>query len=405
MILRLALRNAHRDLRRSLLTGGMIACCVGLMLVGITWVDGAMDMIVRNLLEEHGHVRVVHEDYLRKERMVTLRATVADAPALAATLRTLPEVSSCSERIKFGAMIDLGGTVQEAGLVHAVDPALEAGFPPISSDLVEGRAPAAGEEIVLGSFMARRLGAKLGDTVTLVTNDLHGSLRGQNARVVGLFDRGAKLQNRGAVVSLALARRFLDMEGLATELVLFGAAGRMNELKQPVSTALSDRKELRVQDWQEASGLGPVMFMVGKFMAVIALILGTLAGLGVLNTMLMAVLERTPEIGLLAAMGLRPRRILALFLVEAMVLGIVGGSLGALVGYGGSYVMATRGIAIDSRELEGIPMAIPDRMRSKLSTGAVVQAWMLGVTVAVLASFWPAWVASHMDPVRALRKL
>lgn len=406
MIVGLAMRNARRDLRRSLLTGGMVACCVALMLVGITWLDGAMGMIVDGLLERHGHVRVIHRDYLRKERMATLRATVDGAGALAARLRALPGVASCGERIRFGAMLDHGGTVQEAGLVLAVDPVAEASLPALSGDLVQGRALRPdGAEIVLGVFLARRLGVVLGDTVTLVGNDVHGSLRGLNLKVVGLFDGGTRLQNRGSVLPIAAARSFLDMQGQATELVLFGERGRLDGLKEPVLAASGDRADLVVQDWREASGLGPVMFMVGKFMAIFALILGGIAGLGVLNTMLMAALERTPEIGLLSAMGMRPRRILALFLVEALALGILGGTLGAIFGTAGSYVLATRGIEIDRRELEGFPMAVPDRIRGKLSVGGIAQAWMLGVVVAVCASLWPAWVASRMDPVRALRKV
>jgi ABC-type antimicrobial peptide transport system permease subunit len=173
-------------------------------------------------------------------------------------------------------------------------------------------------------------------------------------------------------------------------------------LQQKVMAAAGE--ERLVRSWQQAQPQMAEMLKMGETQSVVMLgIIFFLAGFGVLNTMLMSVFERTRELGVMMALGTRPLRLIQLIVTESLLLAVVGAVVGGLLGGGLDYLLCTTGVNLGYGDLDLNGVVFPERIKGIFRPSQVVLVLSMMMSVTVLASLWPAWRASRLNPVNAMK--
>ena len=317
--------------------------------------------------------------------LVVVRAGVSDRltssldAGLAGKLRRIPGVRDAA-----GSLMD-AVSFEEANLVSVLVNGWEAGsllFKGIR--LLDGRPFRADEPkgAMLGRFLALNLGKKVGDPVNIV---------GEPFRVVGIFESDNLLENGGLIIPLKAHQKMMGREGQVTGFVVAAEhpddRAALDDLGKRIERELPGTAVSPARDYVQ----GDMQIRLAKTMAwstsVVALLLGAL---GVLNTMVMAVFERTREIGILRALGWKRRRVLALILGESLALGLIGALLGTGLAFAGVRALA----------------ALPSTggfISPHLPPAAVAVGLGLGVSLSVVGGLYPALRGAGLDPTEALR--
>jgi putative ABC transport system permease protein len=263
---------------------------------------------------------------------------------------------------------------------------------PLSADDPEG--------ILLGQGLAANLGAAVGDKVVVLANTRSGAISGVDAHVRGFFATASKAYDDAAVrMPLPLAQRLLRTEAVHTWAILGHDTESANAMVKTLDRALAG-KHLQVVPWyQMADFYQKASELFSKQFAVMKLIIATIIVLSISNTLMMNLLERTTEIGTALALGTRRRAILADLLIEGAILGLIGGLIGVGIG-----VLAAKTISHF-----GIPLPSPPGQSREytgkifVSLGLSTEAVVLAVVTVFAASIYPAWRASRLVIVDALR--
>jgi len=340
ILARLALRNLLRQRRRTALTlmvvvAGFLALSLAGGFMAQTF-QGLSDGAIRGGL---GHLQVMAPGALEGDEAQSLEKALPDGEALAARLRRDPAVVEVLPRIQFMGLLS-SGPKSVAFLGTAVDPALEPRHMACLDSLKDGaKAPGgagsrwlsadpAAREVILGTGLARSLGASVGSLLTLMSTTRDGALNAVDVEVVGLQDQGLReLNDRVLTVGLATAVQLLDAGPARSRLSLV--------LKHPGDTAAEQARlqallpDTAVKPWFElASFYRQVKLLYFAIFGFMGLVLFLVVLLATANTLLMSVMERVREFGVLRAMGLRPSQLLSLLQWEGAFLGLLGSVLG-----------------------------------------------------------------------------
>ncbi len=340
ILARLALRNLLRQRRRTALTlmvvvAGFLALSLAGGFMAQTF-QGLADGAIRGGL---GHLQVMPREAGGGDEAQSLEQSLPDGEALAARLRGDPAVAEVLPRIQFMGLLS-SGAKSVAFLGTAVDPALEPKYMACAEALKGGAqvpggagsrwlsADPAAREVILGVGLARALGASVGGSLTLMSTTREGALNAVDVDVAGLQDLGLReLNDRFLTVSLATANQLLDAGPARSRLSVV--------LKRPQDTVAEQARlqvllpETSVQPWFElASFYRQVKLLYVAIFGFMGLVLFLIVLLATANTLLMSVLERVREFGVLRAMGLQPQQLLALLQWEGAFLGVLGSALG-----------------------------------------------------------------------------
>ncbi len=418
LIVRLAGRNLRRQLRRSLLTASAVVLGVGLLMFVRAWEAGAHVMYVESATRMGtGHVAMEHpafmgsrelEDRIPASTLARIREAVAGAADPGDLLAVLPRIT-------------VGGLGQSASSsiplqVSGVDPGAEA---PVSFfvDKVEaGRylEPDDRLEAVVGAGVADRLRLELGSRLVLMVQGVDGELESQLVRVEGIFRTGIPEVDRGVVhLPLATAQGWLGMEEDVTSVNVVLASDRHTEpVARAVRSALVEdgvgEDQVAVRPWWEAMpDLHAGLRADAVQTYIMLLVLLGIVGLAVVNSVLMAVLYRTREFGVLRALGLNRRAVVGMVMVEGTLLtlvsGILGMGLGLLISLGVfrngldiSVLLSEGDLAFGGAVIDPVIFPVVQRV-DVLAIFAIV------VTIGILASIYPAWQASRIAPDEAMK--
>ncbi len=247
------------------------------------------------------------------------------------------------------------------------------------------------------------MNTQVGDRITLIGRSTHNQMRQRTMTVIGIYDIGvAALEQQTTYISLAEAQTLYDLPGQTTEVVV-----TLKKIGQepPVVTALTPFLQGdEIQTWAQAfPELQTAMSSKNGAMSIFSVIMLLIAGIGVINLLLMAVYERTREIGLLGAMGMRPRQIMTLFIIEGAMLGLVGVLAGAVLGIGLNGFFGV--VGMDFTQYAGLSdyMAlITGKVYTSLALGSMLSRGLPVLVIAVLAALYPAREASRHEPAEAL---
>ncbi|GAA6735023.1 ABC transporter permease [Thermus oshimai] len=393
---RLAWRNLLRTPGRSLTTLGVVALVVFLSLLFLSVYAGAFDAFLRLLLERTGHLVVRVEGYREKEDLEGLAFT---PPPL-----DLPPGATLEGALE-GAALLIAGERSRAVSLTGLEP--EA-FRREKRALSAGRLPEAPGEALLGEALARALRVGLGDEVVAYAPGGLG-LGVYPFRVVGLLDLPeTQLEARTLLVPLEDAQLLLAPGRVTLLRVWLPGVGLyemapLEALKGELSPRLPG---LSVETWLEANPLYAALLpLYDVVMGVYVGIFFALAGLILLNALYLSLVERIREFGLLAALGLTGRRVMALVLWESLLLVGVGAGVGLLLGLGVHLTLADGfRLPLPQALLEQYrEFGLPEVLYGRLSPKDLLLTLGYAVGVAVLAALWPAYLASRLEPVEAMR--
>lgn len=405
MLLSMALRNALRNRRRSLLTATMVMLGVACLTVAMSWLEGFFGSTIDMAANLAGHVRVVDADYAKREQLNPLHENIAVSGPLEEAIRAVPGVVAVHPRISMGVTATVGDEIgEEFGLVQGGPVALFEGPLGIGGKLAEGRMLAGDDEAVVGKKLVEKVGAKLGDELVILGQTQDGSMSPAKVTIVGIADLGNAMQNRQIFLTLEKVRYMADIPDGAVELSVYtedrdDAAELAATLK-----ALPALEGKDVRSWDQRPPFDQVMGLLGTVKGIAAFVMVFITGLGVLNTMLMSVLERTAEIGVMRAMGLRKRQVVTLFVLEALGISAIGGVLGAVLGGLGGYWLQVHGVDL-GKVVDKLPATIPmnSTIYGKVTPDILLMAVLLGLAMAVVGGVVPALRASRIEPIEAMR--
>jgi putative ABC transport system permease protein len=419
-ILKIALRNLARFHRRTLLTSTLITLGIVAVLLFMATAGSFKAMMIGQFTDAVlGHLEVHRRGYVASIDTLPLNLNIQPAMVqkVEQALDKLDAVEAYSERVKLGAMFS-NFTETTSVRVNGVDPEKEAATTPLMPGrIVEGKwegAQLKPGEILIPTLLARGMNVKLGDTVVLVATNREGSVNGKTFTVGGIMEAVSGPSGRDAYIHVNDARSLLRMtQPEVSEIVIrLKNPARLDQVYEQLSLGLTsvagkDKKPnmekkagggggLEVHTWAALSPFSNIAKMIDLLTLFIKIMLVSIVLVSILNVMIMAVYERIREIGTIAAIGTPPRRILALFLTEGLLLGLGGAALGTAVSLAAIYALNVWKLTFNFGMQQGLLLSPSISVRDVAIIAGLV------VLMALLASLQPAWKASRMDPVRAL---
>ncbi|MFC1476992.1 ABC transporter permease [candidate division KSB1 bacterium] len=407
LIIKLAYRNVFRNFRRSLLTFLAISIGIAIALIFIGFSIGAERQSVKISVDTNtGHVKVHQAGYLDDELTLTLDHTIGNYREVLRKLGSRPDVESYAERILFPASLTDG--IDELKLNGiGIHPDREHETFNIGAKLVQGSMIQPGDEkMLLTETIAKLFSVKPGDYLTLVARTKYGTINALDMEIGGLLRIGnAEVDNQYFFIPLDVAQEFLEMEDMVTEVTVMGTSMENADRIAAGIREILDGSNYDVVTWEYmARDLIRLYRLRAKARFLMNFILFLMASASVMNTMLMSIFERTSEIGTMMAMGFRKGRIMLLFIVEAMYLGIFGSLVGCVLGGAFTFYYKTHGIAVSTFFEEGMGnLPVGQYIYTEMTYGYLIAVFLLGIFIAAGSAAYPAYKGANMEPSDALR--
>lgn len=402
LTLRLAWRNIFRQKRRMILTVLTMFGGFTLSAISIGWTDGTynniIDMFTRNSL---GHIQVHARGYLDRP---SLYKNIADYQTMGATIDSLPGVEAWTPRLYSAGLSSVGDKTAGVRII-GIDPSREEAATRFSRKIIDGRpaAATAAREAVIGKGVARRLKAAVGDSIVIVSQAADGSIANDIYALIGIVESGDAIADQSSFyLHLRDAQDLLVLNGRVHELVII--VSHLDE----VAAVTAEIRGLVVVDaydvapWQEFARSFYVAMKADKRGSWIMLFVVILiVAIGVLNTVLMTVLERTREYGVLRAVGTRPVQLFRLVLYEVTIMAVIGIGIGSGLSLALNSFLSTHGVAMPlAFTYGGIEFS---RYYSEVSAHSIYIPALTVLFSALIVSIFPALKASRIAPARALR--
>ena len=402
MLLKIAFRNVFRQRRRTILTALTICGGFTLAALSIGLSDGTyaevIDLFTRNRL---GHIQIHAAGYLDKP---SLYKNIPDFTAVGSRIQNLAEVEAWAPRLYSAGLVSVRD--KSAGVqIIGIDPEREMRATRFDKKIFRGNIflQNALPEAIMGKGLAKVLHAEVGDEVVIVSQAADGSIADALYHLAGIVDSGDDLSDRMAFyLPLAEAQSLLVLPDRAHEIiVIVNDLGHVKQATQQIRMALGD-SSLAVAPWQEfARSFYEAMELdqQGNWISIFIILL--IVAIGVLNTVLMSVLERTREYGVLKAVGTQPAQIFKLVIFEVNFITLASVLAGAALSLLLNLVLSQHGIALPQAftfagvEFKEIYSEV--NLRSLLIPGLTV------ILAANVVSLFPSFKAAHTEPARAMR--
>mgnify|MGYP000642475461 CR=1 FL=1 len=412
-LLRIAARNLRKNLRRTLITGSAIAGGLALLIWTGNLQEGSYSSLIRRGVSTMaGHVVVQAEGYQAEQDMHMLveGAESTEGEVQAALSAVAPDARVASRVLVQGLLQSTRNTSGVA--LVGIEPSAEATVSDWHEKVVDGGEWLADDDtqgVLLGEKLAESLEVELGDKVVLMAQG-EDEVVHRLFRVRGLLRTGvADIDGFMALATLPAAQAALERPGAATMVTIhLDDPALVPEVRTAVAGAMGERK-VEVLPWQEAL---PEMYQFTvldrQSAQAMFFIIGVIVAMGVLNTVLMSVMERVREFGVMLALGTRPRQIFRIILYEGIVLGFLATSVGLALGIlttlpGMHWGIDFGAMMGDNVEVAGVTMdaMVYPEWDWGGTFGSCAIAWLM----TVLAALWPAWHASRLEPVQAMRQV
>jgi putative ABC transport system permease protein len=409
-IFKLAVRNLWRYKRRTLLTSALICLGVVAVLMFVSISGSFKSMMVGQITDSMlGQIQIHAQGYLSSIESLPLDRNMRPKQVDEAVkvLETLPQVEAYSKRIRLGAMFSNFSETTNVRLT-GVDPERELATVPMLVDrVIQGEAEGLLEkgEIVVPELIARGLKVKVGDTVVLVATNKDGSVNGQPFVIRSVLEGISGPGGRDGLIHIDDARSLLRLSGDEVSEIAIRLSGmeQVGEVLAALDSRLGSRENdngrpvFEVHSWESLSPFFNIARMIDLMTLFIKIMLVAIVLVSIMNVMIMAVYERINEIGTIAAIGTVPGRILSLFVAEGFLLGVLGSVIGVIISVAGVVAMNVTRVSFDFGRQKGLELAPTIQVQDVLLVMGIV------IIIAVLASLQPAWKASRMDPITALR--
>jgi len=407
----MAWRSLWRRKRRTLITAGSVG--FGFLLAYTFTAMG--DYIYTNMIDTsakmgYGHVTLEPPGY---NDSPSLDKRLGDAQAVRDSALKVKNVRDAIVRITGQAMF-ASASKNIGGIFIAIDPEKESPeWNVFIGSMVKGKLfeTTRGNGIVVGRKMAEKLNLKLGKKVIYTTTDVSGEIVSQMARVKGIFSTGVdEVDGYMVLLPIDSVRAILGYGGNeATMVSIFINDQRRSEQVRDAVRKVTDNSATAALTWSETQPDMAGYVTIDKgFNYLFQFLVGLMIAAGILNTMLMSVLERTREFGIMMAIGMPPGRLFRLVIVESFYIGVVGLVAGVAVTIPVHYYFATVGIDIggyidEGADISGVLLDPVLKMRFYWESAAAILFIVFALTIA--AGLYPAYRAGRVPPVESLKTI
>ncbi len=403
LYLRLAWRNIWRHKRRTIIIVLAMSLTLSLMMFYDGLMNGFTDAIYGNAVKVLGGNIQVHAEGYRSQANSTPLLPLADAQAVVSAAESNSLVVAATQRINTGGLV----TSREGAFAVAitgVEPEKELKVNIIGQYVTDGRNLTGDDidNILIGKGLADAMNVKVGDRITMVGRSQHKEMRQRTMTIVGIYDLGmADIEKQTVYISLNEAKSLYEMDA-PTEVAIF--LQHLGQEDEVIDSLKSTIPGYEIESFQaNYPDLANAINSKGGVMNIFSVIIIAIAGVGILNLLLMAVYERTREIGVLGAMGLKPRQISLLFILEGIMIGLVGVAAGIILGLAINGLLMRNGLDFGSMTQAASYMAL---VKDKVyPTWGIEKLFMRASMVAIisaLAALIPAVEAGRREPAEAL---
>jgi lipoprotein-releasing system permease protein len=335
---------------------------------------------------------------------------IDDYHAEAAKLRQIPHVVGAAPAILGKALVTAARTDDFVNLT-GIDPVLEAGVTDLRAAMESGSLDALNGDsedgalggILLGKDLARGLGVAIGDSVQLVTP--HGTLSPmgmvpvpRRLRVAGTFSLGLyEFDNTTGFVSLDVAKRLFDRDRIDLIQLRVDDIWRASEISRSITATLGD--QYFTQDWSEMNrSLFSALWLEKMAISLTIGLIVMVAALNIVASLILLVMEKNRDIAILKTMGASARSVTTIFMMQGLIIGIVGTTVGAAAGYALSYLL-------DRYKLISVPVDVyqVSHVPFKVQPENFVLVIVAAIVVCFVATIYPSRQAARLDPAQALR--
>lgn len=415
---KMAWRNMWRNWRRTVIAMVAIVLGVVLLLFFDGLLQGSDQAVFGNAVRLYGGNIQIHAPGYRDKANRLPLLPIQNADTVVQAALNGPEVVAAgllpanSQWPVVGAAkrINTGGMVSSREgsypvMVTGIQPSLEERRSIQAENIVAGRflMDGEGDALLIGKGLADLLKVNVGDRVTLLGHSKHETMRQRTVTVVGIYDLGMPDAEKGTVfVTLSEAQSLYNLRDQVTEVTV--SLRRVGQEKQVISQLQSALPGYEVDSWDTIRPeFRETLNTKMAFTSIFGLMLVFIASIGILNIQLMAVFERTREMGVLAALGMKGRQLMNLFLLEGALIGGVGALIGCILG--GALIAGLAQVGIDFSFTSGmgdIVALMGDRLYPSITLTDIIGRGITVTIIAAIASLYPAWQASRKEPAEAL---
>ena len=410
---KIALRNLKRYRRRTLLTSLLIMVGV-VMVILFSGLSGSFKgMMIGQITDSNLAQMQIHKrGYVSSIDTMPLNLNLKqkEYKRIEKILMQQPEVADYAPRIKLGAM--LSNFTETTNIrINAIDPQKEVKVCPAIGDRILLKDKNTGEifiktgEIIIPEKLAKGMKIKEGNTVVVVANNREGSVNGLNFIVAGIIEDVLGPQGKEGYMHIDDAKALLRMEEPeVTEVAIrLKNFDRLDTAFADLKSALAQYKNpkgapvFEIHTWEKLSPFNNIAKMIDLMTVSMKIIMIAIVLISILNVMIMSVYERIREIGTMSAIGTAPGKIMSLFLAEGFSLGVISTLLGNVIGLGGIHLLNIYKIRFSFGRMDDLILSPAINFTELYWVSAIV------LLVSVFASLQPAYKASKMEPVDALR--
>lgn len=404
LYLRLAWRNIWRHRRRTLIVILAMGLGLSMMMMYDGLVSGFNQAIYGNAIKVLGGNLQIHAMGYRTETNQNPLLPLENDQEVVKVAMANPAVLAASRRINTGGLASSREGAFAVGIV-GIEPEKEAEVNLAAKFVTAGRYLTSDDKdsIFIGKGLADAMDVKVGDRITLTGQATHEQMRRRTMTVVGIYDLGMPdIEKRNIYVSLGEAQDLYGLGDTSTEVAItlkqLGQEGAVIAALKPLLPGYE------IESWDvNYPELQSALSTKGAVMNIFSVIILAIAGIGILNLLLMAVYERTREIGVMGALGLKPRQISLLFILEGTMMGLVG--IAAGIGMGLLFNGLLRQVGLDYSQFSGVTsfMAlVGGRIYPGWGLDKIVGRALTVAIIAALAAFIPAREAAQREPAEAL---
>jgi ABC-type lipoprotein release transport system permease subunit len=367
-------------------------------------IRGSDQAIFGNAVRLYGGNVQIHAPGFRDKASHLPLLPLDNADIVIEKAREQPHVVTAAKRINTGGMVSSREGAFPVSIT-AIEPENEAAVSLVAENITQGRFLKGEDEnnILIGQELASLLDVTIGDRITLLGRRKDESMRQRTMIVVGIFDLGLGDAEKGLVyINLPVAQTLYNLRDQETEVAV-----TLDQVGQERELIASLQPELPNYEIDSFDTLRPEISQAlatkGTFTAALGFVVLLIASIGILNLMLMAVYERTREMGVLAALGMKGRQLMGLFLLEGTFIGVFGAIIGCLLSW--LLVQAVAQVGIDLSYSEGMgdmTALMGSRLYPSIPLVNIIYYGIAVVVIAALASLIPAWQASRSQPAEAL---
>jgi len=399
-LFRMAWRDLGRNRRRSLFSALALGMGLALLLLMAAVIEGELrGSMVSTIRLVSGHLQVRAESYDEDKTSLAWEDLIENPDQVAAQIAALAPVTVATPRLFASGIVRVGD--ESVGVrVVGIDPASAANAP-YREGLLSGEFLEADdrEGVLIGRPLAEKMSLAAGDSIDLLVNTSNGDVDEQLFVVRGIFSTQTPSYDETTVfMPLAKAQAFTQAENHASTIFIM-----LQDRDQTgaVAAALIGEND-QIITWEDANELLiQTQQLSDAYMVVIYLIVLAITASVIVNTLVMAVFERTREIGILSAIGMKAGRIMAMFFAESSLLAVGGIGMGLVIG--GLLVAYASKIGFYIGDMGVTGFILGERIYAYLTVSDTVTLTLTAFIVTLLAGLYPALLAARMEPVEALR--